>query len=523
MPIISISTIQTSLLGLCFMKGTQRDNLKKEWDDRIDARAALWVELDVDSSYETIQESILSAIQQQQGALPNKEYILAAFLDFQEQIPADLLESLNKIQQLLGLVLNRRTIAVMQFGYVGTIGLSRGKMARENAAMFANANASRPAALLHRLCLVGTEFTKIGEESNWRAVMLFLDLIRRQNSLVDFLPTGPDGVPNDDVAYLRYSEYDKKKTAALELEKERITLLKGTQGDQELFTLYEERRSEMRRIVKDRFAIARNVHPIHPGMNVTGFLKIRSAQHGNNAAYNDAAEKTKTAVYQTAQRMEQEIKQIFAGYIQNAQQDLANMLEKAKVGLQLKKDAAHMRNILNLTQGSDRPMLPMLFYNPAGPSEEIYEYLIKVRNYVTDACVAEYENKIRAAYEALVEKGFEEEEQLLDAELTAVQEKLRHLQIPQTIVETIRNNGFLPETGLIPNGVSGKQKGYVIFRGDVDTTNLMNTIAGSMAVYKMNALADDPESVKNIPVKAVQMTVCDNSDQVLKDLINWDF
>ena len=38
----------------------------------------------------------------------------------------------------------------------------------------------------------------------------------------------------------------------------------------------------------------------------------------------------------------------------------------------------------------------------------------------------------------------------------------------------------------------------------------------------MKPFADDPESKKRWPVKAVQMVVCDNSEQVLNGLINWD-
>ena len=521
MPINNIATVHMSLLGLCFLSGDQKDILKREWDDRIDKDTALWVELDASSGFDQMRDAVLAAISERQGVIARNQCVMAAFLDFQQKISPELPEMLKKLQESMDLILNRNTNAILQFGYVGIRGLSDGQAARENAALFAEENAKRPASIQHRVCLVGSEFTRMSDENNWRAAAVMLDLLRRQNSIVGFLPTSPNGLANDDVGYLRYAEYDSVKHSKLLIEMQRIQQLQGNTGSQELFQLFGEQRNDLRAEVRSRFDITDKVFPLHPDLTVTGWINIRRATNGNYEPYNKAAESTRKALEQTAKRMEQGIREIFAQHISNAGQELQDMFEKAKVGLALKKDEAQMKTILNVTAPGAWPRVPALAYSQAGPSREIYEYLTAYRNYVAESCVAEYEDNIRKAYMALVEKGFEAEEQKLDEELSRVQNALSGMQTPQTIVRIAENGSFLPETGLTPQNVAGRQKCYVIFRGDNDMRKEMTTIAGSITTYEMKPFAHDPESMKNKPVKAVQMLVSDNSDPVLRSLINW--
>ena len=522
MPITKIDTVHMSLVGLCFLKGDQRDILKREWDDRIDADTALWVELDPSDSYEQVKETVLKALQAKEGVIARKHCVMAAFLDFQQPISPELPKILNKLQETLDLVLNRTTNAILQFGYVGIRGLSNGRAARENAAIFAQENSLRPAAIQHRICLVASEFTRVGDENNWRSATVLLDLLRRQHSIVGFLPTSPNGLANDDVGYLRYAEYNKVKYANLQKERERIQKLQGAFGDKVLFDLYSDQRAGLRRMIQERFAITRNIHPVHSGMTVTGFFKIKKAQSGRLDTYNTAAGLTRDALNRTGEQMEQDIRAFFSQQIKSAREELLDMFRKAEVGLALKENKAQMYAILNVTAPSLRPRLPELNYKPEGPSDEIHSYLTHMRNYVTDCCIAEYEEQIRAAYDALLQAGFEEEEQQLSKELSQVDTRLAEQQTPKVILSMVQNDEFLPETGLAPKNVDGRQRGYVTYRGDEETRNEIAAHAGSVTAYEMKPFADDPESKKYWPVKAVQMVVCDSDEQVLKGLINWD-
>ena len=521
MPINNIATVHMSLLGLCFLTGDQKDILKREWDDRIDRETALWVDLDTSSSYEQVRDAVLAAISERQGVIARNQCVMAAFLDFQQQISQELPQMLKRLQEDMDLILNRRTNAILQFGYVGIRGLSNGQAARENASLFATENTDRPASIQHRVCLVGSEFTRMTDENNWRAAAVMLDLLRRQHSIVDFLPTSPNGQANDDVGYLRYAEYDRVKYAALCAEEQRINLLRGKTGSQELFQLFEKKRNDLREYIRSRFDIAYKVHPLHPDLTVSGTIKIMSARRGRYEPYNIAARETIKAVELTGKRMEQEIREIFSQHIQNAGQELQKMFEEAKVGLELKKDEAQMKTILNVTSPGVWPRLPELAYGVSDPSRDIQTYLTNLRNCVMECCIAEYEENIRKAYLALLENGFEEEEQKLDEELAKVQNKLREIQTPEVIVRTTANGGFLPETGLTPQNVPGRQKSYVIFRGDEEMRGEMGNLAKEIIAYEMKPFANDPESRKNKPVKAVQMMVSDNSEQVLRGLINW--
>lgn len=238
MPINNIATVHMSLLGLCFLSGDQKDILKREWDDRIDKDTALWVELDASSGFDQMRDAVLAAISERQGVIARNQCVMAAFLDFQQKISPELPEMLKKLQESMDLILNRNTNAILQFGYVGIRGLSDGQAARENAALFAEENAKRPASIQHRVCLVGSEFTRMSDENNWRAAAVMLDLLRRQNSIVGFLPTSPNGLANDDVGYLRYAEYDSVKHSKLLIEMQRIQQLQGNTGSQELFQLF---------------------------------------------------------------------------------------------------------------------------------------------------------------------------------------------------------------------------------------------------------------------------------------------
>lgn len=522
MPITKIDTVHMSLLGLCFLKDDQRDILKKEWDDRIDADTALWVELDPSSSYEQVKNTVLEAIQKKHGVIAKNQCVMAAFLDFQQQIPPELPKILKKLQETMDLVLNRTTNAILQFGYIGIRGLSNGRAARENAALFAQENAQRPAAIQHRICLVASEYTRVGDENNWRAATVLLDLLRRQHSIVGFLPTSPNGLANDDVGYLRYAEYNKVSHATLLKERERIRKLQGPYGDKALFDLYSEKRSALRAKIRERFTVTANIHPVHPGMTVTGYFKIRKAQSGKLDTYNTAASLTRDALNRTAEQMEQDIRAFFSQQILSAREELLDMFRSAEVGLELKSSKAQMYAILNVTAPSIRPRLPELNYKPEGPSEEIYSYLTHMRTYITDCCIAEYEEQIRAAYDALVQAGFVEEEQRLSKELSQTDTRLAELHTPKAILSMVQSDDFLPETGLTPKNVDGRQRGYVTYRGDEETRNEIAADAGSVTAYEMKPFADDPESKKRWPVKAVQMVVCDNSEQVLNGLINWD-
>ena len=198
------------------------------------------------------------------------------------------------------------------------------------------------------------------------------------------------------------------------------------------------------------------------------------------------------------------------------------MFRTADVGLALKENKVQMYTILNVTTPSLRPRLPELNYKPEGPSEEIYSYLTHMRDYITDCCIVEYEEQIRAAYDALLQAGFEEEEQQLSKELSQVDTGLAEQQTPKAILSMVQNDEFLPETGLAPKIVDGRQRGYVTYRGDEETRNEIAAHAGSVTAYEMKPFADDPDSKKYWPVKAVQMVVCDSDENVLKGLINWD-
>lgn len=521
MPITKIDTVHMSLLGLCFLKDEQRDVLKKEWDDRIDTDTALWVDLDPSGSYDQVLNTILAAIQAKAGVIARNQCVMAAFLDFQQEISHELPETLKKLQETMDLVLNRTTNAILQFGYVGIRGLSNGEAARKNAALFAEENAKRPAAIQHRVCLVGSEFTRIGDENNWRAATVLLDLLRRQNSIVGFLPTSPNGISNDDVGYLRYAEYDSDAHSSLLLEQGKLQKLRGSAGEQELFQLFDKKRNDLRTLIRQRFAIGANIHPIHPGMTVTGWLHVRQAQRGRYEPYNVAAACTRDAINQTGERMKQEIEELFAQHTQNACTDLLTMFAEAKIGLELKKNKSQMYAILNITQPGNRPKLPELHYAPEGPSAEIQVYLTNMRNYILDCCIANYEKNIRDAYDTIFEKGFVEEDQRLSGELARVQYKLSVLQTPETIIQTTNLSNFLPETGLTPVGVIGRQRSYVLFRGTDELRETVQKFAAATSAFEMKPFADDPESKKSKPVKAVQMIVSDNDEQVLKGLINW--
>lgn len=522
MPISNIMTVHMSVLGLCFLKGRQKELLKTEWKDRFGGRTSLWVDLEVDSSFEQIRDAVLTSIREREGMYIQQECVMAVFLDLQEAVPEHLPETLKRIQETLDLVLNRSTVAVLQFGYVGIRGLSDGKIVRENTAMLSGENAKRPAAIQYRVCLVGSDFSRSGDENNWRAVALFLDILRRQNSIVGFLPVSPNGQSNDDIGYLRYAEYNKIRYQDCKRREEKIRQLLGKGGNEELFRLYENRRNELRKTVQQRYVIEENMHPQHPDLIVTGMLSVTRAKKGKHKPYNEAAERTRNAVLLTAKRMESEIKKLFAPYILNAEEELLSMFETAKVGLELKKDRGEMNAILSVTRAGGLPALPLLPYSEAGVSGSICTYLKQMRSYVTDSCLEEYENSIRSAYDRILEKGFADEEQRLAREMQNITDTMRNLQTPEKIIVAIQNGSYLPETGLAPGNVEGRQKSYMLIRGEEVRRKVESMISsGTTQIYELMQTADDAQSIQDMPAKAVQMMVSDCSEYVLQGMINW--
>lgn len=525
MPMKDISKIRSKLIGICCLEEKDKARVKRQWDARCSERTAFWVEAASDCSGAVIIEDICEAISKQ-GILSmhGESCIVALFLDLRKPMKQEIQNTLWNLSDALAKVLGCNIMLVMQFGFVGKVGLSNAGIQRECVKTIVSANSSRIAAIQHRLCLIGEAALSAGEGNNWKAAVVLLDALRRSGAPTDILPMTEDGLANNDIGFLRYEEYDKERYDALLHDKEKYLQLRGTGGGPALKNLVDKKRSEMIDFVDHSFSFRGSLQPQHPDMVVEdSFLgtKRKSALKGKNKEYNKAQQETRTAVMLTGKRMSRLIEEFFARKIAAATETLEEMFRVSNAGVELRADRITMENLLRgYSKPAAAPRVPTLGYSEQGCENEINQYFMDVKACAVSKGISMYDEAIVAAYQTMWNRGFQEEQARIQERLDEITLHLNAMKPAQEFCAFIAFGGDPNESDFKPVSASGSNAKFLLFRGQKMKEIVTAATEGStVALYEISETGGGLRTLDNAPLKAVQVVFLDCNDQAIEQLL----
>lgn len=493
----AIPTVYNKIFGISYLQGEEAQQLKDQWQLRMGERDAFFIEAEPGEDYKTTVTSLCHHIQGQ-GIMMNahEPCILTFFVDLQERID---LEQLRKIEAGIKGVLGSNIQAVIQFGYVGKMGLEDPTGQRENACKLVKANQEFP-AVQHRLLLVASPFLAGNGSNEWKSVCVYLDVLSRQIDPSNLLP----GIGSGYAGFLRYGEYDQETHSILVKRLNELNTILEKGDIQKFEALLKDKEMELRNMVKQNFPIHGTCQPLHPDMFLEpGFLNRnhKKAQSGNHSGFNAAQESSETAAWMTGERLKKDIARAFEPSIANAEAILKELAEAAPLGLALREDADEMIRLLTAPADSQwEPSRVSLPFSENGYAQEINIYLEKIREHALDIQVQRFYAALQRISNTLVDEAFAKKKTVLEKERKTIQNRLGNVYPTEKFCERYGFSADLPQSQFSPvtgNGVT--QKFLLCTNGLTAEVENSMTGAGTPVYYMANSEPD------GVPLKGVQI------------------
>lgn len=530
MPVNDISAVQKLLFGVCCLDGEEAQQVHTLWHQRFAEHSAFLVDAKPGDSIKAIVEKLEQEIRKQSiQNLFGRSVILTLYLDLTEKMDPEWQNSLWSLQTVLDNYFGSATQLVFQFGFVGKLNLESATVQRENASVIVNElNGTKPAAVRYTLCLVAKPALAGSTGTNWKAAMLFLDLLRRQTIPSSILPATDDGILNNDIAFLRYEEYDEKQHEKLTARHKTLDLLLHNHGQQEFAQLVERELQTLREQLAQRFIVNGGAQPQHTGMILDGAKSgvfsnpVAQAKKGKSPVYNQGKNETYSAVQATARRLREDIQEFCRPIIEKAPKRLREMMDEVNLGIALKKDRDEMHSLLN-TGTNDTVRMPelLLNYSESGAAQEIGEYLEAVRLRQTAEGWKQYRQALIEAYDTITDAEFANEEAELQLEFEDVIRKLAQSQKPKDFCEQIVTYRDPAICDFKIGFGTGKNEKYVLARTNtlVATLNQAAFAGAAVRCFEIKETGGGIVQLDDAPLKALQAVYLDYSEAVMKKLL----
>lgn len=421
---VDMSSVYNHLIGISFLKEQENSRVKEIWDKHFPATEAAFIQADLN---ETSGDVLAKLIQQvsvnKMGNLAGKSCNIAIFLDVQEKITPAQIEMISQISAKFQTAMFCTVYSEVQFAYIGTNPVSSDKFVDMKGSITAMSKACADnVVLLRRVCLIAqTMSVQDNEANNWKSVVVFLNLLRR-NQTNDIIPTEGNKT-NDDVVFLRYGDYDANRRDELQAEVQKLKDFLSNGGEQKLCSLINVELDKLKKEAMRAYPVDENKIKIHENMTVDGWFAKRRAKNGNNETFNNARAATKELVEKKGQALEAGIVQHYKDVmLADPDKKLQDLINKAPVGVNLLTDEQKMTAIFT----GERPTAfippsPHLAYNENGYLSEIKQYLDNYQTYAI--CKAEklVMQGLLEAYQRIDRKEYEdrivtEKKHLQDAE-----------------------------------------------------------------------------------------------------------
>ena len=506
----AIPTVHNKLFGISYLQGQQKKQLEEQWQLRMCESDALLIEAEPNHNYQAVVTALCERIEEQGIEMnPQDPCILVFFVDLQKEINPELL---RQIEAGIQGVLNPSIQAVLQFGYVGKLGLQNPAVQRENACKQVEANRDF-FAVPHRLCLVATPFVAGNGSSEWKSVCVYLDVLSRQNAPANLMP----GTGSGYMGYLRYGEFNEETYNALVARDEELTTLLGNGGTDRFEKLLENKANDLRRMVRARFPITGSCQPLHPDMFLApGNVFTRKQNQAKIAAAQEASE---TALVMTGQRLKNDITRAFDAVVAGAETTLKEMADAVPLGLSIRANAAEMANILSIPADSQKePPKPTLSKDCCGQVTEAY--LKQIRDDACSVQIQRFYEALRKASATLYDAGAAAKKTELEAEQKKTKARLKKIYPPQAFCEKFAYGSNLPEGQFSPvNPIGPSSQTFLLCTNALAQTvgNYTSPATSTLGYCIANSAPDEA------PLKGVQIVFLDctsgGNQNVIKQLL----
>lgn len=522
-----INNVKCKMIGLSFLCGDEGSRVKAAWDARFYGHDAFFVEVEKGQTANQMSQQVFDALKRQ-GIynVVGVTMLAVIFLDLSQQADIDTVRQMLNVPNQLCQILGCKIPLTLEFGYLGQIAFSDKEKLRGNVREAVDINMSMPETR-KQLCLVA-DLPLVDKEksSNWRAVTVLIDVLRRLSAPATILPVVEGHGANDDVGFIRYAAYDPKSLTDLKEEGKVITEKLGSGGAEKFQSALQKIQSSIRYSVEsgEQYAFSAKLFPRHPGLTVNGFLRRQRAAHGKDSEYNNASAKTREALELTGKRIAQIVREDHADLLANPEKQLDALLDEALVGIELEAQSEKMGQLL--TKGMEEPLLqaaPFFTYGDQSIDSKIEAYLSSMRKYAANAVIKEYQTGLLHAYEKRGENYYAEKRAKLKNRLAENQIRIGNVLTRDKFIDLATGMALLPECGFFTVVAKmAKQFKFVLARNDADANDTDRAAAGwnNCKVYFVDKRTGGIKTDDGVSLEAVQLMLFNGDESVLQTLIN---
>lgn len=524
---VDISAVNCKLFGVSFLKDEEHEKMRKLWGENFYPYTAFFVRGESGMQVTQIAQSLRFEIQRQNiPSIAGESVIIALFLDMTEEVPRERIEAMGKLPGLLQNALHCNVSVVFQFGYVGELAFSNAAVQRENAKIIVDENMKySDTGSRRQLCLVASPTLTVGGIQNWKAVAVFLDVLRRQANPTQLIPGTDDMQFNNDVGFLSYGEHSASQQCMLSERSKHLTRLLGNRGGEELRQALEQRLAEMESALAGKYHIDGSAFPLHTGLIVEDtFLhkNKKKATRGEYLPYNDARNNVSLALSETARVIQEDIACWCQQWTKGALRDLEEIIDSKEVGLELLEEQRSVLSYLDVQiEGRIQPQLPSLQYKEAGCLAEIVEYMEKTIAFRIKESQLAYVEAIKEAYKSIAQRGFAKKKEDYSRELQLVNMRLSGMCDAREFYTRAISGHPDKQADFHPFLPTGKENSFILVRG-LEMQNIANSITSSFAApatYSISEKNGGTPVLDDAPMKVLGVMFKDCDEENLLDLI----
>ena len=526
---IDISEVKRKLFGVSYLSDEVNKQVVEElWNSRFAPKNSFLLSAVEDDTVQTIVDGFQNMLQSQKiHSLAGERCILTFFVDCTQPFSQNMFSILGKLAAAMEMLWNCSVDAEVQFCYVGKLGLGSREAQRNNLRVAVENNAAKTGVGYHRLCVVATPSMGAASANNWKSVMAYVDLLRRSEGLTNLFKNPGTGAANSCVGYLHYEEFDQQVHESLVAKKNELSRKLGKNGEDELRDMLKKKREDIIQDVKGRFVVEAECQPIHPDMIVPegGWpVKHRTkAKQGKYAPYNAAQAATRNAVLETGFRLRKEIDVYMQQHMGDAAEVLTQSIEKAGVGLVVKRDRVVMESALKLPglATGEEPQLE-LAYREEGCGQEVKAYLEYIKQSAISGGIRKFSSALLEAYGKYTAEQMDAEEAQLREELALVEDELsEHPSVEEMCTEIAHSRDPRYTQFIIDHSVKAESAKLLLTRGSEMDQQVSEYIRGGSfaGAYFIKHPHGGIVKPDNAPVKALRIVYVQCNEIALQKLL----
>ena len=505
MAMVDISAIHRKLLGISYLSEEENRSLRSAWDARFEERDAFFIRANLQDSIADIQTNLFREIRSQgYTALGGTRFVVAVFYDAAAgTLPAADLNAINF--GLIGASLS----AMMRFAYLGRQPYADPEAARRFvSAVTASSQSS--------LCLVATHPLAENSLGSWRAVCLWLDVLRRNEEVGQVIPN-----TRYNIGFLRYAEFDEERITALRQKIIEYEKKLGDEGADMFDTLLTEFMQKLESGIDTKYFMNAGCQPVHPGLfnQRKGLFRKLDPEPAN---------RTSSALKLTGQRLMQRIYSENDLTVQQAKECLTELFETAGAGIELILNADEINSVIS-RRSTNRLWQETLAVPFIGETEEPTQLNEKIAAYFKDCkenarsrVACSVTDTLKEAYKELI-PVYEAKKAEMERTLNKMRVELSNMPDKGEFVEMVQGFGdrmeccFSRGQGAAANDMSlGK---IVVCREEEDRAYYERAYPTSSAGYYISENIGGIRTLDDAEIKAVQTAFYLCSEEILRQLI----